>query len=187
MHVHFQNWSERYLLESLEKRNLPHGNRIIKVFATAEDPRAALGRSALTVIPGDPQPFSDQETYSYPGRQSYSGPELEGKLADTGLEELGVRTTRALFRFSNQHGFCQAAMAAKSGEDWLIDHPFGDIDGLGIAAQHPKRQRMIHLDIFFPGSLNALSSVVDYEDPQLVLNMREGVRFLARGNTAGQT
>lgn len=181
MYVHFQNWTHQTLLDSLSERGIPHGDRIIKAFATDEDPRIILGRAALTVLPGDPHPFSDQEVFAYPDRSEFVGSELEEELASKNFGDVGIRTVRALFRFSNQYGFCQASMAAKFAGAWVMEHPFQHIDGMKIAARIPRRERTIHLDIFTPGSLGLLKSIVDYSDPESILDMDTGGNFILSG------
>jgi len=178
MYVHFQDWTYPALLESLSDKGIPHGDRIIKVFASDEDPRTSLGRAALTVLDSDSRPFSGGEVYAYPDRRDFSGDELEEELASKNFGDVGTRTVRALFRFSNQYGFCQASMAAKFAGAWVMEHPFQHIDGMKIAARLPRRERTIHLDIFTPRSLGVLKGIVDYDDPKRVLDMDRGGNFI---------
>jgi hypothetical protein len=179
MNIHFQDWSDPALLEQLVKKELPHAGKIIKVFATDENPRIVLGREALTVVTASGLPFTEEEEFEYPGRGTYSGPELEDTLQAYGIGEVGPRTLRALFRFSNQNGFCQGAMAAnKTSGEPLIDHPFEEIDGITWAKRKPSRERALHLDIFFPESIDILRGVVNYNDPNAVLNMYDGTQYI---------
>ena len=177
MYLHFEDWSERILLDELDRKGLRHADKIIKVMASGQDPRITLGKSALTVVSGDGAIFRSDEAYDYPGRETYTGKKLEKTLGSFSLSERGNQAVRALFRFSNQHGFCQAAMLARTEQGWLIDHPFGDIDGIEAAQRQPIREASIHLDIFFPESIAVITSVVDISNPDAILSFREGLRF----------
>ncbi len=180
MNIHFQDWTDERLLDSLNERDIPHGGRIIKVCATDEDPRDLTGYADLVVVDGESAPFTDEETYPYADRETYKGAALEAHLIAIALGDLGSRSVRTLFRFSNQQGFSQAAMAARLGEAWLIEHPFHCIDGIEAALRQPGRERAIHLDIFFAASLRCLKGIVDYDDPKKVLSMQDGMRLLGR-------
>jgi hypothetical protein len=184
MYVHFQDWSEARLLQSLDERRLPHGDRIIKVMTSEVDPRVALGRSALTVVESGGGVFDADETFAYAQRRTYSGDELEEGLAKYGLGEVGQRTVRGLFRFSHNAGFCQAAMMAKkpipSRNEWLIRHPFEHMDGIEAAQRLPAREGLIHLDIFFPRSLEDLRRVVDYDDETALVGSMEWIRWFRK-------
>lgn len=174
MYLHFEDWSAPMFLQKLERAGLPHADKIIKVFASERDPRLALGKSALTVVSVDGSPFLNTDKFEYPGRETFTGSDLERKIADFNLGNTGNMSIRSLFRFANEHGFCQAAMAAETDEGWLVDHPFGDIDGIDVAQPQAAREHGIHLDIFFPDSLKVLKRVVDYDDPDTTPTMREG-------------
>lgn len=181
MNIYFEDWSHPVLLDQLGKKGLPHAGRIIKAYAVAEDPRVASEDwSRMQTFDINGEPFDADETYEYPDRGVYVGSELDMKLADYNLRNGGEHIARALFRFSNQRGFCQAAMAAEANGGWLIDHPFGDIDGLEIASRQPEREHDIHLDIFFPDSLQALRRILDYDDRQTIMGMREGMNWRRR-------
>jgi len=176
MYLHFEDWTNApFVQQKLARLDVPVGERVIKVFSSDVNPRQTLGRTALTVIESDGSSFAETETYSYRARREYTGLELEEDLAVYGLGEVGNRTVRSLFRFSNLHGFCQAAMWAKKNRSvWRIRHPYRQIDGLDIAATNPARESTIHLDIIFPDSLKTLKNVVDYDDPEAILDFRGG-------------
>ncbi len=181
MYVHFEDWSTAPTVQSrLETLSLPHEERVIKIFASGEDPRPALGRSALTIVESDGSVFSEDEEYPYERRRSFSGPELEDDLQAYGLSDDGQRIARSLFRFSYEQGFSQRAMAAvrKGNRGRSIRHPYESIDGLAAAQHQPAREKAIHLDIFLPDSLAALREAVDYDDPEAVLGWKEGVKWL---------
>lgn len=172
MLVYFEDWSIDICLDRLEQKGLPHGGRVIKAFASGEDPRQVLGRESLKVVGSCGAEFQQGETFEYEGRGTYSDAQLEAILGMYGLNALGNRTARALFRFANEHGFCQAAMQARQDDHWLITHPLEDIDGLDA-----KRPASFHLDIFFPESLVTLREILDYDDPNLLVDWREGVEL----------
>ena len=178
MYLHFEDWSDRLYLDLLERKGLPHGGKIIKIFANDEDPRIALAKPDLAIVKSNHAPIGESEVYDYAERGLYSGPELEAVLANHGLNDIGERIVRSLFRFANEQGFTQAAMAARKGDSWLINHPLGDIDGIDMAIRNPARIPHIHLDIFFPDSLARLKeSVVDYDDPSQLLDKHEASRW----------
>lgn len=176
MYLHFEDWSP--FLSRLKEKKLPHRDKLIKVFATFEDPRKSLRRE-LSVIEEDDSPFREDETFSYSGRPSFSGKKLEDELARRGFDERTKQTVRALFRFANRKEVqaTQAAMKAKEGGVFLFNHPFEDIDGLkstGRFSNHPEH--IIHLDIFFPETLERIRRLVDLDDQETVLSMMEGTR-----------
>lgn len=177
MYLHFEDWSAPMWLEKLDRDGLPHTGKIIKVMASDLDPSKELKKPTLTVLSSDGTPFTTEETYAYSGRETYSGAGLEETLGDFGLNPRASRAVRALFRFANQHGFCQAAMAATTEEGWLIDHPFGDIDGIEAAQRQPRKETGIHLDIFFPDSISIIRGVVDIDNPQTMLSVRDGLQW----------
>lgn len=181
MYLHFEDWSEPMWLNHLESKKLPHVGRIIKVLASGADPRSVLERPGLSVVESSGAPFKPDEDYDYYPRSIYTGPDLESQLASYNLSDFAQRIVRSLFRFANSQGFCQTAMAAKKDDsDWLIDHPLEDIDGIENAQRSPRREAFIHLDIFFPKSIEALRSVIDLDNPEALLGAREGVAFISR-------
>lgn len=177
MFIHFEDWTVPLFLSMLEAKGMPHAGRIMKVYATYQDPRELMDRPYLTVLESDHSPFRTDEVFRYEGRQSYTGDVLEEKLKELGLQLTGMDVTRSLFRFANQEdtGFCQAAMAAQYGGKWLFDHPFQDLDGVISNELQPNRRiTQIHLDIFYPTSIERLRKIVDFVDnPQQVLTFRE--------------
>jgi hypothetical protein len=177
MNIYFEDWSQPIFLDQLDQKGLPHAGRIIKAYAAAEDPRLAFNDTGIVTLNVNGEAFDADETYEYPGRGVYTGTELETTLAGYGLRNGGDHVARALFRFSNQGGFCQAAMAVERDGDWLIDHPFRGIDGLESARREPVDEKDIHLDIFFPESLRKLREIVDYDDQRMVMGIREGMRW----------
>jgi len=180
MYLHFEDWSQGMFLEKLDQDGLPHAGRIIKVKASDVDPAEAMEKPDLMVLPVDGSDFFDDDIFPYKGRETYTGDQLEARLRQLALQDRGTRAVRALFRFGNRHGFCQAAMDARTETGWLIDHPFGDIDGIGPAQANPSRETGIHLDIFFPASIAVLRGIVDIDNPASMLTPREGIDWHKR-------
>lgn len=165
------------MASSLDGLHLPHRGEVVKVFSSPDDPRAELEQPALHVVEADGEPFDESEVYKYEKRRAYRGAELEEDLMAYDLSQVGMKTVRSLFRFSQEEGFCQAAMAARRRKGWAIRHPLHSIDGIATASQS-QRERALHLDIFLPESLNKLLESVDYRDPETVLPWQDGVRWL---------
>lgn len=177
MYLYFEDQS-RYLF-ILDQKHIPHGDRIIKTYASETDPRIKLNNPNLAVFEISDSPFSN-EIFTYTGRETYSGIQIEEIIKNLRINDLGKRITRALFRFSNRPDleFCQTAMSIIKDGNWLIDHPLGDIDGLNLAANIPEsRTRAIHLDIFMPRSLERLDNLIHFSDPEHLVSMREGLRL----------
>jgi hypothetical protein len=177
MNLHFEDWSWPMLLDQIEAKDLVHGGNIIKVYASEEDPRDIFGNPDLTVVEVDGGPLVSTEKYVYPDRDTYTGEDLEAEIDTYDLTELGSNTVRALFRFSHEQGFNNIAMAARRGDDWLIDHPFGAIDGIPLAHLNELRVHSMHLDIFHPDSLPVLREIVDFDDPSKVMESLDGTRL----------
>lgn len=164
----------RLYFKKFREYGISPGDRLIKVFATTEDPRMLYSKESLAVVQMNGEPFTDTEQFFYKGRGLYTGEILECELAIRGHTEGAKEVIRALMRFANipELGFCQRAMEARlpTGE-WLIPHPFEDLHG----ADNPRRpEGDIHLDIFYPDSLKAIKTVVDYHRAELVMGAREG-------------
>jgi len=169
MFIHFENWSAPIFISMLERKGFPHAGKIMKVYATRLDPRELLGRSSLVVLESEHSFFKEDEIFHYKDRESYRGDLLEARMEDLGLGVMGKEVTRALFRFANRQeaSFCQAAMAAKLEGRWLFQHPFEDLDGIG------KKETEIHLDIFYPTSIERLKNFVEVDNYAQVLSFKE--------------
>lgn len=189
MYIHFEDWSNPWFLSQLDKKGIPHGNKIIKACATFQDPRELTGKSSLSVVESDNSPFKEVEVFRYEGRRNYTGTELEEDIARMGFGDVGKATIRAVFRFANKEGaeFCQAAMAAKYENGmWRFNHPFDDLDGLEEAQRDPvRREPLIHLDLFFPASLERLRKIVNYENPANVIGWTERRRMRLEDTITG--
>lgn len=181
MYLHFEDWTSPVLLKQLDDKDMPHGGRIIKVFAGETDVRT-IASPALTVVEFSGLPFADDEVFDYHARGIFDGATLEKDLATKRLCDAGKQTLRSLFRFSNCYGFCQASMfmLAQRGGGWLIGHPFADIDGVDKVEKGQYPYTNLHLDIFSPATLSKLKEIVDYDDETKVLKDRDGFRLRPR-------
>ncbi len=171
MLIHFEDWSHP-LVTDLLPQDLPHESRVIKAFATETDPRIELNKRDLVVIEASGDVFDRDEVFEYDQRGAFASLDLEEMLGEYDLSDLGNRTVRALFRFSNEYGFCQEAMSARRNDGWLIAGPLDEIDGYNNAGG-PGYESALHLDIFFPKSLGILKDTVNYDSPDEVLTVQE--------------
>ncbi|HLL61215.1 MAG TPA: hypothetical protein VK338_05840 [Candidatus Nitrosocosmicus sp.] len=48
MYIYFEDWTEFMFI--LDKKGIPHGDKIIKVFAIEDNPKQIIGREDLAVI-----------------------------------------------------------------------------------------------------------------------------------------
>lgn len=176
MYLHFEDWSNQLFLNQLKAKGIPHGEKIIKVFASVDDPRIILRKPDLVALEISGKPFPKDEIFDYGERGKYSGKMLEEKLLGINLSDFGKEVIRSLFRFANQEGFTQTAMEIMIDGNWLIEHPLGDIDGIDIAKRYSDREKAIHLDIFLPQSLEHLREILDFTNPEKIANMLEGQR-----------
>lgn len=187
MYLHFEDWS--LFLNQLKAKGIPHGEKIIKVFASKDDLRITLEKPDLIVLEINEKPFLANEVFDYGERGRYTGKELEEKLSTYNLSGFAKETIRSLFRFANQEGFTQAAMGLMKDGKWTIEHPLGDIDGVNIAQGNLDRENAIHLDIFLPQSLEHLKEVVDFTDSRKIATMLEGQRSRTKkeGQNSGKS
>ncbi len=157
--LYFEDWSQFTFM--LDGKGIEHGGRVIKVYASPNDPREQLGDRNIKVIEVDDSPLNNI-AFSYEKRGWVFGEEIEKNINP--LSEFGKRTVRGLLRFSNREDlqFCQTGMKMKKSEGWLIDHPLEDIDGIEMSLQFPEtRGATIHLDIFNKESLEKLAAIID--------------------------
>lgn len=175
MYLYFEDYS--HFLGYLDDRNMPHGNAIIKVLASPVNPQ--IINSDVTVLEARDDIFAHGEHYKYGDRGTYTGWDIERQLTDFGISSQGKRIARALFRFANaeETQFTQSAMRLTRDDDWLINHPLLDIDGINPKKYRPDRDFSLHLDIFLEGSLERLRKIVDYQQPQVLLGLQEGLEF----------
>jgi len=173
--IHFEDWS--IFTNILNKKNIKHGGRIIKAFASSEDPRITFSNPNLAVVKESDDDF--RENYSYPEQvKEFDGDDLEAELDRRGFDSIAKKQIRTLFRFANNPNtpFCITGMAIKHNAEWLIKHPFDDIDGLEEVIKNPALASRIHLDIFTTESLNKLRDIVDYDDETQLVSMTQGSR-----------
>lgn len=176
MFIHFEDWTVPLFISRLNAKGLPHAGRIIKTYATYQDPRELIDRPSLIVLESNHSPFRNDESFPYEGRETYTGEDLETRLEELGLHSVGKEVVRSLFRFANQDNarFCQTAMAAQFEGKWLFDHPFQDLDGLEAARLKPDlKESQIHLDLFYPTSIERLRGIVNFDNRAQVLYYRE--------------
>jgi hypothetical protein len=193
MYIYFEDWSE---FLGFIRKDLPHGEKIIKVYASPEHPKSKYGRDDMAVVEVDDTSLRDDEIFCYEGRGEYSGADLEKILDEKRFSDEAKRRIRALFRFDNQENtrFAQEAMATKTPEgDWIIDHPLEDLDGV-----MEKRTEIVldgsalHLDIFFAVSLQRLFEVIGYSQegqivhPERIISREERKEFHRRSLQKGK-
>src|SRR5690349_2539649 len=97
MYLRFEDWSN--FLFVLDKKGYPHGDRIIKVYTSQEDPRGLYDKPDLVVFKSEGHPFSD-EVFDMGDRGQFSGKDIEAQLATKGVTDKGKEIVRALLRFS---------------------------------------------------------------------------------------
>lgn len=179
MYLSFSDWSS--FIKDLDRKGIPHGDKIIKVYATREDPRRLLKRPDIFVVESNGDPFTEEEFFKYPGRQAYRGQELEESLVERGLTEDAKERFRAIFRFANlpETQFCQYAMPYTQDGKWVFDHPLDIIDGLKLAARnHEGRSAGIHLDIFSARSLANLRKLFDIDQEKRLVDVKTELKRL---------
>lgn len=182
MYLYFGDWSQ--FIPTLDRKGIPHGGRIIKTYPSLVNPREVLSRPSLTIWEEDETPFRPSELFVYPQRKTYSGPELEGDLANFTQDEFGRRIIRSLLRFAHHpdRAFVQYAMGMKIEGEWFIDHPFKDLHLPVFREGDSRASANIHLDVFMPPSLENMRKVVDFDNPQLLVEPKQTLE-LARVNT----
>jgi len=179
MFLYFSDWTTEQNLRALETKGLPHTGRLIKVFATKEDPSIALKRKIITTE-GDHRPFGPYERYKWYNRGPWSGTDMEVYLHDMHLPEDAKEKTRALFRFANSPALeiAELAMMVKNSitKQWHYRHPLRIVDGLD-EAQDRGRTNGLHLDIFTARSVERLGKIIDLGNPEGLVTIREAVEF----------
>lgn len=196
MYLRIEDWSLPFVIGMLEARGLPHGEHVLKVFASEVDPRfnQLFNRKNITIFEINDEPFQEDETFDYLGRETYTGSQLNDRMQELGLSHEAARRVRALFRFANlpETGLTQQAMQLKNQEgNWLIDHPFGDIDGITKALQNPElHSENVHLDIFVPESLDKIASLLgatSLTEAEGILTYEEARAFKFRTKEGGHS
>ena len=171
------------LLRHLDGKGLPHADKIIKVFSSDERPDTRFKKPDLAVIESADEPFRDDEVFAYEGNGTFTGSDIEARLAALGIDDKAKEHMRALFRFENRPdlGFCQASMAAKNTDDtFRFTDPLAGIDGVDQVTNGVRKPAdSLHLDIFFPESIHKLGGILDLNDPTRLLEFREVRRYKA--------
>lgn len=175
MYLYFEDWSA--FIADLEKKNVPHGGKIVKVFASEHDPREYFDNPRLSVVETDAAPLHQQDFYFHNNRV-FPGEEIEALMGDVGLREPARRIVRALLRFADSAEIWQEEMDIRVSCRRLINHPLDKIDGLIKAAVDPGgRTGIIHMDLFTAAALQRLKNVVDHDNRLLLVAARQGARF----------
>ncbi len=182
-YLHFEDWSLPGLIQHVEQNGLPHAGKIIKVFASDERPDERFRKPNLTIIESPDEPFRDDEIFEYEGNGTFTGNDLEEKLAALGIDDKAKELMRALFRFENRPelGFCQASMGAKNPDgSFRFTDPFAGVDGVyHVTTRTRMPENSLHLDIFFPESILKLGQIVNLNDPTKLLECREARKLKA--------
>ena len=175
MRVHFEDWTNPVLVDRLDEKGLPHSDKIIKAFASNTDPSKALSRPKLAVVEASAEVFTKADAFKYDGRGTYRGDTVNWFIDRFMVDEHSKRVFRALFRFANQSGVCQAAMQAEANRDWAYATPYDIINGMGKTERDPSMAFDIHLDVYIPEALKALRQTFDYENPETMLDNSVGI------------
>ncbi|HEY5442209.1 MAG TPA: hypothetical protein VIJ68_01585 [Candidatus Saccharimonadales bacterium] len=186
MHVYFEDWTTPGSLEALTERGVPHGYRLIKVFASARNPREVLARQSLMTKIAAGGTFTPDEVYDYGDHGVYTGTEVEQVLAGYDLTNGGNHVARSLFRFSNQWGLYQAIRLARESTRWQPEGILDDIQGLGKASKDPTHEKDLHLDVFSPEALQKLQTIIHYVNPRLLLEPAVGVEWRSTQTVPGK-
>lgn len=178
MYLRFEDWSMPILMERLNDKGVTHGDKIIKVFATDEDPRITYKKDSLSVVEINDEPFRD-EVFDFGERGIFTGQDFEQGIMRKGVSEHAAKTARALARFATREDtrFAYVAMRLKAGEDFLIQHPLDGIDGWARVAEGRTAEESLHLDIFTPTSLGRLRQLVDIDDPTRIMTHEDRLTF----------
>ena len=174
MYLHFEDWSP--FLPLLGRQGKKHGGKIIKVFATDDDPRERLNKSSLVVVESSDEPFTEEDVFDFGERGVYTGRDFEQAVAEKGANDKATRIARALMRFATREdtGFAYVGMQIRVGDRFLIEHPLDGLHGWERAVGgRAGLEETLHLDIFSPISLPRLRRIVDFEDPAQILSYQE--------------
>jgi len=181
MFLYFEDYSQ--FVSALTAKGIKNGGRIIKIFAAKQDPRITLKRPNLKVIEVDESEFKPTDVFDFGKRGVFHGDDIEQYIKALGLPAQGGGIIRALFRFANREdlGFCRRGMELEKEGVPVLTHPVREIDGIDEAQKQPElRVPGMHLDIFFEQSLNALEPLVDFDNKEQLVAVREGVNIRLR-------
>lgn len=178
MYLRFEDWSQ--FTGYLDRKGISHGGRIIKIYATDEDPRIKFGKEGLAVVESSDEPFKSDEVFDFGERGVFTGQDLEDAISAKQANELAGRTARALARFAVREDtrFAYVGMQVKVGERFLIQHPLDGIDGWErVVGGQQGQEGSLHLDIFTPTSLGRLRQIVDFEDSTRIRTHADRIAF----------
>jgi hypothetical protein len=169
--IYVEDWSLDIFVKQIAAE-LPHQEILLKVFAMEGDPRKenVFACPNLFAEEASGAPFSPTEVFQY-GERSWTGADLEDFLQQTASRPLW-ENARALFRFSHENGFTEAAMLFQVEGVYRFNHPMVVIDGL----DHLNEQS-IHLDIFFPTSVRALTNLMSVSESTEISDLMKGSKW----------
>jgi hypothetical protein len=179
MFLYFSDWTSPQNLEKLEERGFPHAGKLIKVFASSENPSDKIGRK-LSITQVDDSPFEPDVEFKFQGRAYWTGSELEVYLDHFHLKDEEEQKARSLFRFANspEMEITQLAMLARRAVTgtYHYNHPLAIIDGLDEARER-GRLNGLHLDIFTQRSIDRLANIINLENTEGLVTIRESVEL----------
>ena len=156
----------------LDRKGLPHGHFIIKVYSHSSSPTDIFAKSHLRSLKIDHSRLKPHEVFDYTPRAVYTGQDIESSLSLLALTPDILDQARSLFRFANlpQIRSAQTAMELTDTQNrFIIDHPLEVIDCLIPNPCIKKKSSPPHLDIFHPETLNRLFHFLNLTpaDPEL--------------------
>lgn len=177
--LYFSDWTTQENLKKLEEKGFPQAGKLIKVFASYQDPSAKLGRQ-ITVIEKSGEPFDLDKKFKYAGRSYWLGLEMEEYLDHFRLTPEAKQKTRALFRFADspEMEITQLAMslAKDASGSYRYRHPLAIVDGLTEAMERGRFDGL-HLDIFTQRSIGHLASLINLESTEGLVTLRESTEL----------
>lgn len=177
--LYFSDWTTPQNLQQLKDKGFPHSGTLIKVFANNENPSTRLGRQ-ITVVETSGNTFEKDELFKYPGRGFWLGSDLEVYLDHFHLSDEAKQETRALFRFAQSPEMEITQFAMSSTKDasgkYHYRHPLAIIDGLNEAMEK-GRYNGLHLDIFTQRSIDRLTKIINMENTEGLVTIRESVKL----------
>jgi hypothetical protein len=189
MFLYFSDWSTDTNLAKLDERGFPHSDRLIKVYASSENPSVKLGRE-ITTVEFPSSPFFPDEEFKFRSRGTWTGSNLEEYLEHFHLPEEEKRKARALFRFANspKMEIVQYALEARNPttRGFICSLPLAIIDGLDEAKDR-GRQNGLHLDISTQRSIDRLGKIIDLENAEGLLTIRESTELTRTTPEGSQT
>lgn len=178
MFIRIEDWSNPLFLSQIERLEVAHENKLLKVFASYNDPRDHFDDDRLVIFDVSSDVFDENEVFAYIDREMFTGKMLEEKMQELLLSSTGKHIVRSLFRFANDIGVIDNIMSQTQDGRWVFDHPFDEINGIKTHNVYRReREAFIHIDIFHPSSLACLRKHVDIDNEYCLLGFREGYSF----------